>query len=228
MMDLTEAKMTDSDDMAQSSGRSLMWIILSTLGIVMAAGAIAGYMAEHSAQGGGPLGTPGIIALTVFGAMIAGLAYLAWFNGKKLKQSGGALTNREKLNRNIMLGCGISGGAIGMFLAFYDVIIVGSEPSALAVLSDSPIAPAIAILLAFFWAVIIPIVAWFWHKRVIDEQEASAYRDGGYYSAYAYLIGAPTWWILWRGGFAPEPDGPVIFMLFALSWSAIWLWKKYN
>lgn len=228
MMNSAEAKMTDSDDMAQSNGRPLMWIILSALGIVMTAGAIAGYLAQHNAQGGEPLGMSGIVAMFVFSAIIAGLSYFVWINSKKFRASGDMLTNREKLNRNIILGCGFSGGVIGLLLAFYDINIVGSEPSALAVFSDSPIAPAIAILLAFFWAVIMPVVAWFWHKRAIDEQEASAYRDGGYYAAYTYFIGAPTWWMLWRGGFVPEPDGPAIFMIFALIWSAIWFWKKYH
>ena len=65
-------------------------------------------------------------------------------------------------------------------------------------------------------------------ERAIDEQEASAYRDGGYYAAYALLIGAPTWWMLWRGSFVPEPDGVAIFMLFALIWTAVWFWKKYR
>jgi uncharacterized membrane protein YphA (DoxX/SURF4 family) len=88
--------------------------------------------------------------------------------------------------------------------------------------------PVVALMLVFFWAVIMPIIAWFWHKRAIDEQEASAYRDGGYYAAYAFMIGAPMWWILWRGGFAPEPDGVAIFMLFASLWTAVWFWKKYR
>lgn len=228
MMNVTEARMKDKDDMARTSGRSLLWMTLSALGVVMAAGAIAGYLAEHSAQGGGPLGVSGVVALSVFGTMIAGLVYLVWINGKKFKESGGTLTNRERLNRNIILGCSLSGGVIGLFLAFYDMNIVGSEPSALAIFSERPIAPVIAILLAFFWAVIMPVIAWFWHKRAIDEQEASAYRDGGYYAAYAYLIGAPTWWLMWRGGFLPEPDGPAIFMIFALLWSAVWYWKKYR
>lgn len=228
MMDLAEAKMTDSEEAPNSNARLILWIVLSILGIAMTGGAIAGFLMQHHAQGGGPLGVPAIVALTVFCVIIAGLIYLAWISGKKFRTSGGMLTKREKLNRNIILGCGLSGGVIGLFLALYDITMFGTEPSAFAVLSDSPVAPAIAILLAFFWAVIMPVVAWFWHKRAIDEQEASAYRDGGYYAAYTYLIGAPTWWMLWRGGIAPEPNGPAIFMIFALLWSAVWYWKKYH
>lgn len=71
-------------------------------------------------------------------------------------------------------------------------------------------------------------IAWFWHTRAIDEQEAEAYRDGGYCAAYAYLIGAPTWWFLWRGGLLPEPNGVLIFSAFAIIWSVVWCWKKYR
>ena len=94
--------------------------------------------------------------------------------------------------------------------------------------SDSPLPLALAVLLAVFWGVIMPVIAWFWHTRAIDEQEANAYRDGGYYAAYGYLMGAPTWWFLWRGGLLPEPNGTLIFCLFAIIWTAVWVWKKYR
>jgi hypothetical protein len=61
----------------------------------------------------------------------------------------------------------------------------------------------------------------------MSRKQAPATRDGGYYAAYAFLVGTPTWWVLWRGGLAPEPNGVAIFMLFSLIWSAVWLWKKY-
>lgn len=228
MMNLTETSMTDRDEVAGSNGRSIMWIIVSGLGIVMTAGAVAGYLAEHEAQGGGSLGTAGMLTLGVFAAIIIGLAFAIWRNVRMMKASNEVLTRREKLNRNYVWGFGLAGGAIGLCLAFYDTLFGTSATGPALILADSPVSPVIALLLAFFWAVIMPVALWFWHKRAIDEQEASAYRDGGYYSAYAFLMGAPTWWMLWRGGLAPEPDGVVIFMLFALLWSAVWFWKKYR
>jgi hypothetical protein len=228
MTNLTEASMIDRDEIAGSNGRSIMWIIISSLGIVMTAGAVAGYLAEHEAQGGGSLGTAGMLTLGVFAAIIIGLAFAIWRNVRKMKASNEVLTRREKLNRNYVWGFGLAGGAIGLCLAFYDIRFGTSATGPALILADSPVSPVIALILAFFWAVIMPVTLWFWHKRAIDEQEASAYRDGGYYSAYAFLIGAPTWWMLWRGGLAPEPDGVVIFMLFALLWSAVWFWKKYR
>jgi hypothetical protein len=163
-----------------------------------------------------------------FAAIIIGLAYAIWRNVSKMKASNEGLTRREKLNRKIVWGCGLAGGAIGLFLAFYETSVGNSDTGPALIFADSPMPPVIALILAFFWAVIMPIIAWFWHKRAIDEQEASAYRDGGYYAAYAFMIGAPTWWMLWRGGLAPEPDGVAIFMLFASLWTAVWFWKKYH
>jgi hypothetical protein len=228
MMNLMEAPMTDSDDIAQSNGRRIMWIIISTLGIVMVGGAIAGYMAEHNAQGGGPLGTAGIVTFSVFAAMIAGLGYAIWRNSRKLMASNEPLTKRERLNRNILIGCGIGGGIVGVVLSLNSVLLADPSSNAFDLFVDSSLPPLVAIILAVFWGILMPALAWVWHNRAIDEQEASAYRDGGYYAAYAYLIGAPTWWLLWRGGLVPEPDGVAIFMLFTIIWSAVWYWKKYH
>ena len=228
MTNLKETNMIDRDEIAGSNGHRTMWVIVSGLGIVMTAGAVAGYLAAHEAQGGGALGTAGTVTLCGFAAIIIGLAYAIWINVSNMKASNEGLTRREKLNRKIVWGCGLAGGAIGLFLAFYETSVGNSDTGPALIFADSPMPPVIALILAFFWAVIMPIIAWFWHKRAIDEQEASAYRDGGYYAAYAFMIGAPTWWMLWRGGLAPEPDGVAIFMLFASLWTAVWFWKKYR
>ena len=228
MTNLKETNMIGRDEIAGSNGRHMMWVIVPGLGIVMTAGAVAGYLAAHEAQGSGAIGAAGVLTLCVCAAIIIGLAYAIWRNISKMKASNEGLTRREKLNRNIVWGCGLAGGAIGLFLAFYDTSVGNSDTGSLPILADSPVSPVIALMLAIFWGVIMPIIAWFWHKRAIDEQEASAYRDGGYYAAYAFMIGAPTWWMLWRGGLAPEPDGVAIFMLFASIWTAVWFWKKYR
>lgn len=228
MTNLKETNMIDRDEIAGSNGRRFIWIIVSGLGIVMTAGAVAGFLAAHEAHGGGAIGIAGILTLCAFATIIIGLAFAIWRNVSKMKASNEGLTRREKLNRNMIYGLGLAGGAIGLLLAFYDTRVVTSDAGALPIFTDSPMPPVIALMLIFFWTVIMPIVAWFWHKRAIDEQEASAYRDGGYYAAYAFFIGAPTWWILWRGGFVPEPDGVAIFMLFVSIWTIVWFWKKYR
>lgn len=135
-----------------------------------------------------------------------------------------SLTKRERLNRNIMIGCGLLGVALGVALAISDGDL-GSE--GLATFSDAPLSSPVTIALAAVWGLILPMMAWFWHRSAIDEQEASAYRDGAYYAAYTYVVAAPCWWILWRGGILPEPDGVTIFIAFNSIWLATWLWKKY-
>jgi hypothetical protein len=219
--------MIDRDELAGSNGRRNMWVWISYLGIVATAGAIVGYL-NAEVQDGGTIGIAEILTLCAFATIIIGLAFAIWRNVSKMKASNEGLTRRETLNRNMICGFVLIGGAIGLLPAFYDTSVGNSDTGPPLLLADSPMPPVIALMLIFFWTVIMPIIAWFWHKRVIDEQEASAYRDGGYYAAYAFLIGAPTWWMLWRGGFVPEPDGVAIFMLFALIWTAVWFWKKYR
>ena len=227
MTNLKETNMIDRDELAGSNGRRNMWVWISYLGIVATAGAIVGYL-NAEVQDGGTIGIAEILTLCAFATIIIGLAFAIWRNVSKMKASNEGLTRRETLNRNMICGFVLIGGAIGLLPAFYDTSVGNSDTGPPLLLADSPMPPVIALMLIFFWTVIMPIIAWFWHKRVIDEQEASAYRDGGYYAAYAFLIGAPTWWMLWRGGFVPEPDGVAIFMLFALIWTAVWFWKKYR
>ena len=42
------------------------------------------------------------------------------------------------------------------------------------------------------------------------------------------MIGAPVWWFAWRGGFAPEPDGVIIYAVTVSVLGIIWIWKKYG
>ena len=224
-----ETKMTDQYEInalenGGTVGRSIAWMAAAALGTIFTAGAIVGVIIA-SKEDGGTLSATAIAIIAVFAAIIGGLIYAQWRLARRIATSGGEMTSRERLNRNILIACGVMGGIIGLVLAIADGL-VPSEP--FAVFSDSPLPLALAILLAVFWGAIIPVIAWFWHTRAIDEQEANAYRDGGYYAAYAYLIGAPTWWFLWRGGLLPEPNGVLIFSTFAIIWSVVWYWKKYR
>jgi hypothetical protein len=229
MTDLTESIMVEPENGQGSNARRILWMAVSGLGIIITAGAVAGYLAGHQAQGGGPLGTASVIVMAVFGAIITGLGYAIWRNATALKREEANLTRRERLNRNIMIGCLLLGAVMGGTLAAtgnLDITDPASGP--LGIFDDSPMPVAVALAIVFLWAVIMPVVAWFWHTRAIDEQEASAYRDGGYYAAYAYLILAPVWWLLWRGGLLTEPNGVAIFCAFTFIWSAVWFWKKYR
>lgn len=228
MTDVTEPRMAKLED-GGSNGRSVLWMMLAGLGIVMIVGGIAGFMSEHQSRGGALSGSA-LAVLAGFGAIIAGLAYIIWRNAKKLTSHSEPMTKREKLNRNIIFGLGLLGGAMGVVLSMSSIgNMPDNGPASLSdIFSSGPLPLTVVIPFIFIWVVVMPVVAWFWHTRAIDEQEASAYRDGGYYAAYAFLILAPLWWMLWRGGFLPEPDGIAIYLIFSVIWSAIWFWKKYR
>lgn len=224
MTDLTEFKMVEPIDDDASGGRSILWIMLSSLGIVMTAGAIAGFLAEHQSQGGGSIDTSGIIVLSVFAAIIAGLSYAIWRNGSKMKGRGGRLSRREKLNQRIILFSGLLGGAIAIALMASSTAEFG-DPT---VFSEAPIKPWMAILLSLIVGVGMPVLSVYWHNRVIDEQEADAYRSGALIAIYVFWIGAPVWWLLWRGGMVPAPDGITIYLITTFTALIVWFWKKYR
>ena len=221
MADMPELETTEAEG---NIGRSLAWITVAAIGMIFTAGAIVGVIAAAT-EDGQALSLKAFAIIGALVAIIGALIYAQWNLARRIRIGGGPMTTREKLNRNIMVGCGLLGAAIGATLVATD----GSIPSdPQTMFSDSPLPLALAVLLAVFWGVIMPVIAWFWHTRAIDEQEANAYRDGGYYAAYGYLMGAPTWWFLWRGGLLPEPNGTLIFCLFAIIWTAVWFWKKYR
>ena len=221
---MTDLSPTDNAAPEGNIGRSIAWMASAGLATIFTAGAIVGVIAA-SREDGGALSTTAIAIIAVFVAIIGGLVYAQWRLARRIAASGGEMTRRERLNRNILVACGAMGGVVGLVLAIVDGA-VPSEP--MSIFDGGPLPFALAVFLAIFWGAVVPVIGWFWHTRAIDEQEANAYRDGGYYAAYAYLIAAPTWWFLWRGGILPEPNGVVIFIAFTLIWSAVWYWKKYR
>lgn len=220
-----EPNMTDRPETQSNRWRNPLLMVGAALFIVLTAGAIVGFVDAHNESGDTFTGMD-VMIIALMAAIITGLAYAIFRLARRAKTYDGPLTRREKLNRNILVACAIAGAIVGGILA----IDGNGAPADVSVtaFSETPLPRAIAISLALFWGIAMPVTAWFWHTRAIDEQEAAAYRDGGYYAAYAYLIGAPLWWFLWRGGILPEPDGVVIFVSFSFLWCAVWYWKKYR
>ena len=132
------------------------------------------------------------------------------------------LTPKERTNRNLLIVSGLLGGATSLALAF--AVEGGLERGAL---SNAPLPPGVAILLILVIGVLVPALSLYWH-RVIDEQEADAYKTGAVYAFYVFGIGAPVWWLAWRGGFVPAPNGFVIYFATVFILGVVWLWKKYR
>lgn len=223
MTDLTEANMAKIDE-ETSNGRRILWMMLAGLGIIMTAGAIAGFLAGHRADGDGDLSVVATIILIVFVAIAGGLGYSIWRNAQLMKRDAEPLTRREKLNNRMLIGSGVFGGLIAAALIASGEI-GGQSPN---IFSSDPIAPAVAISVALLIGVLAPLSSWYWHMRVVDEQEADAYRSGAMLAVYAYWFVAPVWWLLWRGGLVPAPDGIVLYMMTIFIAVIIWFWKKYR
>jgi hypothetical protein len=75
---------------------------------------------------------------------------------------------------------------------------------------------------------LLPAVSIYWHRHATDEVEADAYKTGALYALNVYMIGAPVWWFLWRGGLAPAPDGIAIYFITVATVGVIWLYRKYR
>ncbi len=136
------------------------------------------------------------------------------------------LSKRERLNRNLLIACLVLGIIMGMTMALFEGEDVRGD--GMTMFSNNPLPTGVALGFAFVWVVIVPAIAWYWHRYAVDEQERHAYREGAYYAFYVYGVGAPLWWLLWRGGLVPEPDGIVIYYITILTCGVVWLWKKYR
>ncbi|WP_166036743.1 hypothetical protein [Sphingosinicella sp. YJ22] len=137
------------------------------------------------------------------------------------------LTRKERLNRNILIGSGALGGAMGVLMVLA-VLASGQEITPGSVLSSAPLPTGVALLMMLVLGVVVPALSIYWHRSAVDEQEADAYKTGALWGIYVFMIGAPLWWFAWRGGFAPEPNGIAIYFATVLTVGVIWIWKKYR
>ena len=134
-----ETKMTDLPELDETEaegnvGRSLAWIAAAALGTIFTAGAIVGVIAAAT-ESGRTLSGIDIAIVAGLVAIIGALVYTQWNLARRIRIGGGPMTTREKLNRNIMVGCGLVGAVIGATLVATD----GSIPSdPQTMFSDSP------------------------------------------------------------------------------------------
>ena len=215
-------EMTEADN----QGIAPLWRILRIIGLGTAlvaltgvgAGFTIGWMDHHDGIG--------LKLVLVLGGVVLAAAGCAWlllreYNRTRAEEP---LTRNERLNRNILIACGAVGGIVG---AVITIASGGKLTEGVGIFSNDPIPPAVAAALVVVLGIFFPIISYFWHK-VVDEQEEHAYKTGALYGFYVYGIGSPIWWIAWRGGFAPAPDGFIIYYATLTVVGAVWLWKKYG
>ena len=209
-----------------NQGAGTFWRILRILGLSLAlvalAGVAAGFTIGWNEHHDG-IGLKFVLVLGGIALVAAGCGWLLW---REFNRPGShePLTRNERLNRNILIACGALGGIVGAVLAVADG---GKLTEGGGVFSNEPLPPMVAAALIFVLGILIPIISYYWHK-VVDEQEVHAYKTGTLYAFYLYGIGTPIWWLAWRGGFAPAPDGFVIYYATITVMAIVWLWKKYG
>lgn len=220
---MTAMELTAMNDDSPAVGGQIARIgvmILAGGGALFGIGVTAGLIAANVDRGGGfSLKTAGLVAGALL--FIAACGYAFWRAYRAANAAAGAPTTRERRNRVVLALCGAMGGVIGMVLAM-------AGPSPFSTFSNEPISPMLALFLAAPIALVLPVISIYWHRHVVDEPEAAAYNLGALIGISVYFIGAPVWWLLWRGGLLPAPDGILIYFTTIAVTGLVWIWAKYR
>jgi len=202
-------------------------IVLAAIGALCGAGFIVGYLSAYSHDADGTLSARDILILAGGMLFVLGCLYGGWraiLSLRAAEVAAGPPTPREGRNRVVKVVAGLLGAAISLVLVLHH----GGPASSPLALFDGPLSPAAAIVLALLVGVLTPALSIYWHLRVIDEQEAAAYNKGALIAMYVFWVGAPVWWLLWRGGLVAAPDGVLIYVATAVIATVIWFWAKYR
>ena len=215
--------MFDADEDAGSNGKRILWMSLCGFGIIMLLGAITGFLSAHMEEGGGPLKLSGYAILAAFISVALALAFAIWKLFRQMQQSDQKLPQREKVYNRFLIGSFLFGGATGLVLA-----LTGSfDANENNLFATGDMSPVLAIILSIALGVIVPVITFYWHKNVVDEQEEAAYRFGALIAMYAFWFIAPVWWFLSRGGMLPEVNGIALYFITIFVTLIVWFWKKY-
>jgi hypothetical protein len=205
-----------------STGSQWLRIVFAGVALLFLTGGIAGFLAAHANDGGGALAMKGVIVLTVMLALALAMVWMIVRSARALRASLEPLAKSTRQGR-VILYCTLG---LGMLVGILFAVTGTAQGGVAAFLNNGPIDRWLALTLAVVMGGIVPLLSWRWH-RVIDEHEREAYRDGAIAGAYAYMVGAPVWWLLWRGGWLPAPDGIAIFCIFNTIFAVVWLKRTY-
>jgi hypothetical protein len=211
---------------AALAGRVVL-LVLAAIGAIGGAGMIAGFLAAYNQDPDGTLSVRDILILAGGALFVLGCLYGGWRAIRSMRAAdvaAGPPTPREARNRVVMGVAVLLGAAISLVLISHH----GGPASSPLALFDNPLSPAAAIVLALLVGLVAPALSLYWHLRVIDEQEAAAYNKGALIAMYVFWVGAPVWWLLWKGGLVPAPDGVLIYVATAVIATVTWFWAKYR
>lgn len=212
--------MTEPDELPEDAGfdaRAAAIAAVAGIVFLFAAGALTGMLAAAFQEGvRSPLKFAGIAALVV-AAMLGCL----WVLRRRLGGLwAGPVSPRIRRARLLMAFFLVIGAAIGILLSEFGPVDLWGG-------SARELSPTLAIAVILVWVVVVPIATIAWWRQ-IDEHEALAYKDGGFFAANAYATIAPAWWFGWRAGLFPAPDQIAIFLVTMSVWGAVWFVRRFN
>ncbi len=206
-----------SDDMSPVKRAAL--VISGGIVTVFALGFVVGY--TKAAVVGGSFGWKALLAYTLAGALMLGGILMVRRGLTKF-----ALSKSPKMREYqlIVLGTCLLGAVLGGLMQLGAP--AGSETGLNILSYNAPISPAVAaVMLAS-----LPLLAWLyyrWHKTA-DEHEQAAYNFGAVLGIYTYFFASIGWWVSWRGGLLPEPNGLAIFWAVIIVWTIGWIWHRFR
>ena len=114
--------------------------------------------------------------------------------------------------------------AAGLVPGFY---MGYQDGAAMALSRPSPWSPTFAAAMAALYLLAV-VGGGLLLGRVTDELERQRSYKAVSFAGTALMLVYPTWFLLWRGGFVPEPVHWVMFVLFWLSLALASLWYRFR
>ncbi len=165
---------------------------------------------------------PLALAIGAAALVLAALCGWALYRLKPFAMNEDGPVSPRVLNARRTLGLSaVVGAVLGVVLS----IATLSSDDPWGLFGDAPLPPWVAALAIAVWIGVVPLLSWRWWRN-IDEHEAAAYRFGAVAGMYGYAFIMPTWWMGWRGGFLPEPQAMLIFVVVIVVWGAAWLSRR--
>lgn len=210
----------ERDERPMSGAVRLLVIVASALVAIFAIGVIAGMIGAAMNDGG----APSAIFYPILLAAIALAAGAIWLIVRNRAVMDLPASPRMRKSRMLLYSCGVIGIAGGMAFA---LVGGGGEMGIWALFSaNEPISPT-ATLILLSVLILATALSIRWHM-LLDEHERAAYDFGAVVSIYIYFVLSIGWWLLARGGFAPAPDGHLIFWVVMITWLIGWLIRRYR
>lgn len=213
--------MQQNEDMPreQSALARIVRLVVGGLLVIFTIGVVAGFgMASHEK---GDVSLKGIALVSLIVLLCGSLAW--WLLRKGSEGEWLPRSPRQRTNRMVLYGT----VALGVVAGFLMQLGEQRAPGDFNILPyDAPLNPAVALALL----IAMPLLGWLyyrWHQSA-DEHDLDAYNFGGMLSLYAFFFLSIGWWIAWRGGFVPEPQGYAVFWTVIIVWSLGWMWRRYR